>query len=65
MWLKGKTINDAIVIGVEGGIYKSKGNIDSTFTASTIIPCELWHIILSHINYKSLPIVIKVVTSLP
>jgi hypothetical protein len=28
-------------------------------------PCELWHIILAHINYKALPYICKVVTSLP
>ena len=31
MWLKGKTIDDAVVIGIEeGGLYKLKGNTDST-----------------------------------
>jgi hypothetical protein len=28
-------------------------------------PCELWHRILAHINYKALPYICKVVTSLP
>jgi transposase InsO family protein len=28
-------------------------------------PCELWHRILAHINYKALPYVRKVVTGLP
>ena len=42
MWSKGRTIDDAILIGIEeGGIYKLKGHIDSTFTTYTIIPCEL------------------------
>jgi hypothetical protein len=27
-------------------------------------PCELWHRILAHINYKALPYVCKAVTSL-
>ena len=31
----------------------------------TTIPCELWHRRISHINYKSLPNVIKVVIGLP
>ena len=31
----------------------------------TTSPCELWHIRLTHINYKSLPHVNKVVTGLP
>ena len=50
MWPKGKTIDDAIVISVEGGLYKLKGHTDSTFTASTISPCELWHRIISLVN---------------
>ena len=33
--------------------------------ASTVSPCELWHRRLAHIHYKALPIVSKVVTSLP
>ena len=63
MWTKGKTIHDAVVIGVEeGGLYILKGHVDSALLNSTIIPCELWHIILSHVHYKALPIVSKVVT---
>ena len=65
MWKKGKTIDDAIVIGVEeGGLYILKGHVDSTLMTSTIIPCELWHKRIAHIHYKSFPIVSKVVTSL-
>ena len=42
MWTKGKTIDDAVVIGVEeGGIYILKGHVDSTLMTCTIIPCEL------------------------
>ena len=66
MWAKGKTIDDANVIGFkEGGLYKLKGHIDSTLTTSTIIPYELWNRIISHVNYKALPIVSKVVIGLP
>ena len=66
MWPKGKTIDDAVVIGIEeGGIYKLKWNKDSSFTACTMIPCELWHRIISLVNYNTLPIVSKVVTCLP
>ena len=66
MLLKGKTIDDATVIGVkEGGLYRLKGHTDSTLTTSTISPCELWHRRISHVNYKALPIVSKVVTGLP
>ena len=66
MWSKGKTIGDATVIGIEeGGLYKLKGHTDSALTTSTITPCELWHKRLAHVNYKSLPIVSKVVIGLP
>ena len=66
MYTKGKTIDDVVVIGVEeGGLYKLKGHVESALMTSTLIPCELWHIILSHIHYKSFPIVRKVVTGLP
>ena len=65
MWTKGKTIDDAVVIGVEeGGLYKLKIHVDSTLMTSTIIPCELWHISIAHIHYKALPIMRKVVTGL-
>ena len=48
---KGKKIVDATVIGVkEGGLYQLKGHRDSTFTAITISPCELWHRRLAHIK---------------
>ena len=66
MWSKGKTIDDAIEIGIEeGGLYKLKGHADSDLATNTINPCELWHRIISHVHYKALPIVSKVVTGLP
>ena len=40
MWTKGKTIDDAVVIGVEeGGLYRLQGHVYSTLMTSTIIPC--------------------------
>ena len=66
MWTKGKTIDDAIVIGVEeGGLYILKIHVDSALMTSTISPCELCHRRLAHIHYKALPIVSKFVTGLP
>jgi hypothetical protein len=66
MWPKGKTIEDAVVIGTEeGGLYKLKGHSNVALTHSTESPCELWHRILAHISYKALPYVRKVVTCLP
>jgi hypothetical protein len=66
MWAKGKTMEEAIVIGKEeGGLYKLKGHSEAAMTHSIENPCELWHRILSHINYKALPYVSKAVTGLP
>ena len=66
MWTKGKTIDDAVEIGVEeGGLYKLKRHTDSALETSTINPCELWHRRIAHIHYKDLPIVGKVVAGLP
>ena len=66
VWTKGKTIDDAVEIGVEeGGLYKLKGHADSTLMDRTVRPCELRHRRLAHIHYKSLPIVSKVVIGLP
>jgi hypothetical protein len=51
MWPKGKTIEDAIVIGTEeGGLYKLKGRSDAALSHSTESPYELWHRRLAHIN---------------
>jgi hypothetical protein len=65
MWPKGKTIDDAIVIGVEErGLYKLKGKLDQALVHSTINPSELWHIRFAHLHYKALPIVSKAVIGL-
>ena len=65
-WPKGKTIDDAVVIGFEeGGLYILKGYVDSTLMTSTIIPCELWNIRIYHIHYKAFSIVSKVINGLP
>ena len=66
MWHKGKTIEEAIfIVTEEGGLYKLKGHSDAALTHSTESPCELWHRILAHINYKALPYVSKTVKGLP
>ena len=66
MWFKGKTVEDDVVIGEEeGGMYKLKGNPETTLVHETTISSELWHRRLAHINYKELPYVRKVVTKLP
>ena len=65
MWYKEKTLEDVVVIGEEGGLYKLKGHPKTTLVHETTSSSELWHRRLAHINYKSLPCVRKVVTCLP
>ena len=66
MWLKGKTIDDAIVIGEqEGGLYKLKGHPEQSLIHDTVEPIELWHRRLAHVHYIALPIVRKAVEGLP
>jgi hypothetical protein len=63
---RGNYIDDFIVIGVqEGGLYKLKEHLDSTFVYSIVNPSELCHRIRSHIHYKALPIVSNMVTGFP
>ena len=64
MWPKGNNIEDAVIIGEEGGLYKLKGHSKTTLVHESIDPSELWHKRLAHINYKALPHVNKVVTGL-
>jgi hypothetical protein len=66
MWAKGKTLNEAIIIGSEeNGLYKLKGHSEAAMTHAIENSCEIWHRILSHINYKALPYICKAVTGLP
>ena len=66
MLSKGKKLEYVVVIGEEGGgLYKLKGHPETTLFHETTSSSELWHRRLSHINYKELPYVRKVVTGLP
>ena len=66
MWPKGKTIDDAVVIGEqEGGLYKLKGHREQALIHDTVEPNELWHRRLAHVHYKALPIASKAVEGLP
>ena len=66
MCAKGKTLEDAMVIGEEeGGLYKLKGHPDTTLFHETTSSSELWHRRLSHITYKELPYLHKVIIGLP
>jgi transposase InsO family protein len=65
MWAKGETLNEAIIIGSEeNGLYKLKGHSEAAMTHAIENSCELWHRRLTHINYKALPYICKVVTGL-
>ena len=62
---KGKTIDDAIVIGEqEGGLYKLKGYLEQALIHDTLEPNELWHRRLAHVHYRALPIASKAVEGL-
>ena len=62
MWPRGKTIDDAIVIGEqEGGLYKLKGHPEQDLVHNTVDPNELLHRRLAHVHYRALPLARKVV----
>ena len=51
MWPKGKSIEDAVVIGEEeGGLYKLKEHSQTALVHESTNPSELWHRRISHIN---------------
>ena len=52
-------------LSLEGGMYELRGHSKAALIHDTTSPCELWYRRISHINYKSLPHVSKVVTGLP
>ena len=63
---RGSTIDDAIVIGEqEGGLYKLKGHPEQDLVHDTVEPNELWHIRLTHVHYRELPLASKAVEGLP
>ena len=66
MWPKGKTIDDAVVIGEqEGGLYKFKGHLEQALIHDTVEANELWNRMLAHVHYKALPIASKSIEGLP
>ena len=66
MWPKGKTINDAVVIGEqEGGLYKLKGHQEQALVHDTVDPNELWHRRIAHVHYRALLLARKAVEGLP
>ena len=66
MWTKGKTIDDAVVIGEqEGGLHKLKGHPEQALVHDIVETNEIWHRRLAHVHYRALPIASKVVEGLP
>ena len=66
MWPKGKTIDDAVVIGEqEGGLYKLKGHTKQALVHEIVETNEIWNRILAHVHYIALPIASKVVEGQP
>ena len=65
IWSAGKTIDDAIVIGEQGGLYKLKGHLEQAMVHDIVEPNELWHRRLAHVQYRALPIASKAIEGLP
>ena len=64
-WPKGKSFDDAVVIGEqEGGLYKLKGHPKQTLVHETVEPNELWHRMLAHVHYRALPLARKAIEGL-
>ena len=56
MWPKGKTIEDATMVGEEyGGLHKLKGHREQALVHESIEPSELWHKRLAHVHYRAPP----------
>src|SRR5713226_6493051 len=65
MWPKGKSFDDALVIGEqEGGLYKLKGQPEQALVHDSVEPNELWHRRLAHVHYRALLLASKAVEGL-
>ena len=63
---KGKTIDDAVMIGEkEGGLYKLKVQPKQALAHDSVEPNELCHRRLAHVHYGTLPLASKVVEGIP
>ena len=66
MWHRGKTIDDATMIGEEEeGLYKLKGQPKQTLVHRSIEPRKLWHKRLAHVQYRALPMESKAISGIP
>ena len=62
MWPKGKTMDDAVVIGEkEGGLYILKVQRKQAFVHDSVEPNELLHKRLAHVHYRALPLASKAI----
>ena len=65
MWPKGKTFDDAVMIGEqEGGLYKLKGHSEQALVHDSVEPNELWHRRIAHVHYRALPLTSKAIEGL-
>ena len=65
MWPRGNKIEDATMIGEEEGVlYKLKGQPGQALVRESIEPSELSHIRLTHVHYRELPMVSKIILGL-
>ena len=66
MWPKGKTINDATLIGEQDeDLYKLKGQPEQALVHDSIELRELWNRRLAHVHYRALSMASKAVSGLP
>jgi hypothetical protein len=65
LWPKNSSINKSTMIGFrEGGLYKFKGHQEQALVNNSVSSSELWHRRISHLNYRALPVLRKIVTGL-
>ena len=66
MWPTNEGMSSSMEIGVKvGNVYRLLGNPIQALVHETMNPCELWHKRFGHLNYRALPSLPKMVTSLP
>ena len=64
MWPKGKSFDDAVVIGEQGGLYKLKGQLEQALVHDSVEPNWIRNRRLAHVHYKALPLARKFVEGL-
>ena len=66
MWSSDGDMSSAIETGVkEGNVYRLTGNPIQAQVHTIMNPCELWHKRFGHLNYRALPSLPGMVTSMP